>query len=114
MTGGPGRLKTFDFHHRCGGTCLGWVLLQPIRSLGLRRSFVYTCRPAPVRPRSIRRAVWCHAVEPSCVIISVSLRLPSGTYLSLARGAEYLAFYIVAERRALEPAADWIDDELAC
>ena len=52
-----------------------------------------------------------HAVEPSCVIISVSLRLPSGTYLSLARGAEYLAFHIVAERRALEPAADSIDDE---
>ena len=54
-----------------------------------------------------------HAVEPSCVIVSMSLRLPSGAYLSLARGAEHLALHFVAEGRALEPAANGIDDELS-
>ena len=54
-----------------------------------------------------------HAVEPSCVIVSMSLRLPLGAYLSLARGAEHLALYFVAEGRALEPAANGIDDELS-
>src|SRR6185295_564542 len=53
-----------------------------------------------------------HAVEPTCGIVSVGLRLPSGAYFSLARGAEHLAFDFVAEGRTLEPAADWIDDEL--